>query len=147
MGALMMGMILVAVAIVLPVQIPRWRADAAAKRAAAESAAAQAKAKEVLKDFYKDMYKDVWEFHRSDEPDEYSQYRTSCRSAVLSRLKSPGSAKFVTMYVTVKDGLPKVLGEVDSQNSYVGLVRSNYGCDFRADGQVESEKVLVFSTR
>jgi hypothetical protein len=147
MGSLVVGMILVAVAIVLAVQIPRWRADAAAKRAAAETAASQAKGEQALRDYYKDAYKDVWEFHRPDEPNEYSQYRSFCRSAVLSRLKSPGSAKFVSMYVTVKDGLPKVLGEVDSQNSYGGLVRSNYGCDFRADGQVEWEKVLVFSTR
>jgi hypothetical protein len=46
----MMGMILVAVAIVLAVQIPRWRADAAAKRAAAETAASQAKSEQARVD-------------------------------------------------------------------------------------------------
>lgn len=147
MGGVMVGLLLVAVGIFLVVQVPRWRADAAAKRAAAETAAAQATAQAKFQEVLKDMYKDVWEFRRSDEPDEYSRYRMSCRAAVVSRLKSPGSAKFVSMLVTVKSGRPEVLGEVDSQNSYGALVRSNYGCPFSADGRVEWGEVLVFSTR
>jgi hypothetical protein len=147
-GALITTLLFVAAGIVLAVQVPQWRAEAAAKRAAAEATVAKAVAQAKWAEVLKDMYKDVWEFRRSDEPDDYSQYRSSCRSAVLSRLKSPGSAKFVSMHVTTaKSGRPEVLGEVDAQNSYGGLLRSTYSCPFKPNGGVAWEEVLIFSTR
>ena len=59
--------------------------------------------------------------------DPYDQTGCSAsKRAVEARLKSPGSAKWVSCRVTTEAGVQTVTLAVDSQNAYGGLVRSEW---------------------
>jgi hypothetical protein len=61
-----------------------------------------------------------------------------CKAAVLSRLKAPGTARFVSG--SYHPGQTwAVVGEVDAQNTYGALVRSTYGCQMRGGLVVDVE--------
>ena len=62
-------------------------------------------------------------------PDLARSAETACTEYVTSRLKSPATAKFVGIKVEQDgDRYYLVTGEVDSQNSFGALVRSEFEC-------------------
>ncbi len=61
-----------------------------------------------------------------------------CEDFVDDRLKSPGSAEFSAQRIDVIDpekGRYDVTGVVDAENSFGALLRSNYRCELRLDGE------------
>ena len=78
----------------------------------------------------------------SDEIARTRSMEALCREAVLDRLKAPGTAKFTRM---LPSGRYKLTGEVDAHNSYGGLLRSTFACEFSAGGSVE--RVDMFTRR
>jgi hypothetical protein len=70
--------------------------------------------------------------------DPYDQTGCSAsRRAIEARLKSPGSAKWISCRVTTSAGVQTVMLAVDSQNAMGGLVRSEWVTQVR-DNKVES---------
>lgn len=52
-----------------------------------------------------------------------------CREDVLGKLKAPGTAKFGSVRSTVEgDGVWRVTGWVDAQNSFGATIRSEWTC-------------------
>ena len=71
----------------------------------------------------------------SDTPSD-TDARFMCRQFVEDRLKSPATADFTDETVTTLSGDRfRVTGLVDSQNSFGALVRSNFSCAMRYDGE------------
>jgi len=59
----------------------------------------------------------------------------NCEGFVRERLKAPATAKFSNEKIIAIDGkLYIVTGDVDSQNSYGAMLRSNYNCLVSRDG-------------
>ncbi|WP_284536317.1 hypothetical protein [Nocardioides sp. T2.26MG-1] len=70
-----------------------------------------------------------------------------CQQFVGKRLKSPGSADFSGETVTENtDGSWTVSGDVDSQNSFGGLVRNSYTCKVRHTSGADWRLVDLQST-
>lgn len=79
-----------------------------------------------------------WAAPASKAADPYDQTGCSAsKRAVTAKLKSPGSAKWVSCSVTTAAGVQTVLLAVDSQNAYGGLIRSEWMTRVR-DNNVES---------
>lgn len=61
------------------------------------------------------------------------------RALVLENLKAPATAKFGELQVTQPKDYPKdlwlVTGHVDSENSFGGLIRTNYEVHWMVDGE------------
>ncbi len=71
-------------------------------------------------------------------PDPFDQTGCSAsKRAVEAKLRSPGSAKWVSCHVTTAAGVQSVTLIVDSQNASGGLVRSEWLAKVRANN-VES---------
>ena len=73
---------------------------------------------------------------------EQQQAIRFCQERVLSQLKAPGTAHFVTGFYS--EGKRLVVGEVDAQNSYGALLRGTYGCDM--DGVI-SKNADIFTRK
>lgn len=58
----------------------------------------------------------------------------ACQELVKDRLKSPASAKFSGLSHTGTGDEYTVTGSVDSQNSFGALMRSDFVCTVRANG-------------
>lgn len=56
-----------------------------------------------------------------------------CKGFVKERLKSPGSAEFETT-ATGKAGSYTVVGTVDSENGFGALIRNDFTCSVKLDG-------------
>lgn len=71
----------------------------------------------------------------SDEPDKYGA-QVMCEDFVEDRLRSPGSADFQRPDSTIEVGTNEwqVSGSVDAENGFGALVRIDYVCTIRADG-------------
>lgn len=67
--------------------------------------------------------------------DNSGEAKAQCESWVSDRLVSPGSAKFSGETAAAADKVWTVTGVVDSQNLLGGLVRNEWTCVVRDDGQ------------
>ena len=70
--------------------------------------------------------------HNSDDPGPDAE--RACKELVKDRLKSPGSAKFSGMDHRGDVDEYTVTGSVDSQNSFGALIRSDFTCTVREQG-------------
>lgn len=72
----------------------------------------------------------------------------NCHHAVESFLKSPGSARYPATNVRVyPDRVWDIFGTVDSQNGYGALLRSNYWCYMRVNGDALEVVADISSAR
>lgn len=73
----------------------------------------------------------------AEKPADVLKRRT--RALVLENLKAPATAQFGDMNVKQPKDYPKdlwlVTGHVDSQNSFGGLIRTNYEVHWMVDGE------------
>lgn len=58
----------------------------------------------------------------------------ACEKFVKDRLKAPSTAKFSNVQHTGGGGRWTVTGAVDAQNSFGAMIRSNFTCSVRLDG-------------
>lgn len=54
---------------------------------------------------------------------------SSCRAAVLNRLKTPATAKFSENLAFQSDSIWAASGAVDAENLFGAMVRHRYSCD------------------
>ena len=73
----------------------------------------------------------AWMANRTPNTGNEIGAKSACHTFVENRLKSPGSAKIGGELVTGPGPVWTVEGDVDSQNSFGGLVRNHFTC--RAD--------------
>jgi hypothetical protein len=68
-----------------------------------------------------------------------------CKDAVLSRLKSPASARFARApHLYQQYGAWIAEGEVDSKNEYGAMLRSTFKCDMEKLGGAWRSKGVTF---
>jgi hypothetical protein len=76
------------------------------------------------------MIKSCLEGEKAPMTRDYSyDARTACERAITQRLKAPSTSKFVSgAKVYEKEGKYYVAGEVDAQNSFGAMIRTQYVC-------------------
>ncbi|KAA9227029.1 hypothetical protein F6I42_03370 [Corynebacterium amycolatum] len=70
-----------------------------------------------------------------------TEARSLCHKQVKARLKSPDSADFegLTEFTAEKTTDSwKILGHVDSQNSFGAVIRTNYSCNVRPTSETDA---------
>ena len=72
-----------------------------------------------------------------------SEARRQCEEWVKERLKSPGTADFSGQSINGADPSWSIAGDVDSENTFGGVVRSAWTCDIRINGDQWTGNVKV----
>lgn len=68
-----------------------------------------------------------------DEVNDYAA-RLQCEDWLKEKLKAPSSAKFVDTVVAGGPSAWTVSGEVDAENSFGAMIRAQWTCSIRLDG-------------